>query len=81
MPARKRSSGQRAGSAETERLPAELLSILTEIDFLEAGDPRGMMGDFRAFLSRAMLAPREVSILRGVIRKMRRRIGKTYKKP
>jgi len=63
-----------AGASEMENMFAELAEVLEAIDFIEPGDPRGMMPSFRALFNRAMLTPREVSMLRGVLSKTRKSI-------
>jgi len=63
-----------AEASELENMFAELAEVLSEIDFIEPGDPRGMMPSFRALFGRAMLTPREASMLRGVWSKTRKSI-------
>jgi len=63
-----------AEAARLEAMYRHMREVFTEIDFLEPGDPRRMMLNFRAIFNRAMLSPREVNIVRGVLRKTSWRI-------
>jgi len=68
-----------AESARLEAMYRHMREVFTEIDFLEPGDPRRMMLNFRAIFNRAMLSPREVNMVRGVLRKVRWRINSAQK--
>jgi len=63
-----------AEAARLEAMYRHMREVFTEIDFMEPGDPRRMMLNFRAIFNRAMLSPREVNIVRGVLRKVNWRI-------
>jgi TrmH family RNA methyltransferase len=68
-----------AESSDMEAMYRHMREVFTEIDFVEPGDPRRMMLNFRTIFNRAMLSPREVNIVRGVLRKVSWRI-KTARK-
>jgi TrmH family RNA methyltransferase len=70
-----------ASASDMEELYSRLEQFLVEIDFIEPGDPRGMMPGFRGLFNRAMLSPREASMLRGVMRKVKWRINSSKKSP
>jgi len=68
-----------ADTLELERMYAHLEDVLTEIGFIEEGDPRRMMLSFRSLFNRAMLTPREVKMVRGMLRQVRWRIERAKK--
>lgn len=59
-----------ADTEELEGLYGHLQQVLTEIGFIEPGDPRRMMLSFRAIFNRAGLTSREVNIIRGMLRQI-----------
>ncbi len=70
---------RRATARETEQLYVQMTSVLEEIGFLTPQNPEEIMHALRRLLGRAEMDPREVRILRGVLRQVRwaaRREGK-----
>jgi len=76
----KESERRLASAEELERMYNHLEEVLCEIKFIESGDPRRMLLSFRALFNRAMLSPREVKMIRGVLRQIRWRIEQEKKK-
>ena len=60
-----------ATAGETEALFGELGAVLEEIGFLNPQNPQEIMHAIRRMLGRAGMEPREVKILRGIIRQIR----------
>jgi len=66
------SSPRRLATArETEGLYREMASVLEEIGFLNPQNPEEIMHALRRLLGRAEMDPRDVRILRGVLRQVR----------
>ena len=57
-----------AAAAELDGLHRHLADTLRAIDFLRPPHDRHLLRDFRAMITRARLDPREVRILRGILR-------------
>jgi len=68
-------AGKLADTVEREKMYRHLEELLTEIGFMEAGDPRRMMLGFRRMFNKAMMTPREVKMIRGMLRQMKWRKG------
>ena len=64
-----------ADTGDLEAMYAHLEQALSEIGFLEQGDPRRMMLAFRSLFNRAMLTAKEVKMVRGMLRQMRWKKG------
>jgi tRNA/rRNA methyltransferase len=60
-----------ATARQTEALFEDLGSVLIEIGFLNPKHPEAMMHALRRLLGRASVDPREVRILRGILRQVR----------
>lgn len=57
-----------ANQSSLDRMFAHIEATLLEIGFLSAGNPGHIMRSIRRFLGRADLTPRDVRILRGIMR-------------
>lgn len=72
-------SQELARAEDLEDMYRHLQKVLQEIDFMAPGDPQRMMVNFRAIFNRAMLDPKEASIIRGVLSKVSWRIKSAAK--
>lgn len=77
-----------ADQASLERMYSQIESTLTSIGFLSQANPGHIMRSIRRFLGRAELTPRDVRIVRGIMRQMdwyirdgRRRDPEQVRKP
>lgn len=59
-----------ADQASLEEMFAQMEQTLLEIGFLSSGNPDHIMRSIRRFLGRADLSPRDVRIVRGIVRQM-----------
>ncbi len=59
-----------ADTVDLEKMYRHLEDTLSEIGFMEDGDPRRMMLNFRRMFQRAGLSPKELKMLRGMLRQM-----------
>ena len=67
---------ERATARETEQLFEQMALVLGEIGFLNPQNPEEVMHALRRLLGRAEMDPREVRILRGILRQIRWAAGK-----